>query len=77
MVPVDAVQTPRGRERGVRPADEPGAFRPVPVRLGEESQEGWVEIVSGLEPGDRAVVAGAFDLMSAATAATRSASHGH
>lgn len=77
MVPVDAVQTLEDGSVVFVPADEPGAFRPVPVRLGEESQEGWVEIVSGLEPGDRAVVAGAFDLMSAATAATRSASHGH
>lgn len=77
MVPVDAVQTIEGESVVFVPADEPGAFRPVPVRLGRESQEGWVEILSGLDPGDRAVVAGAFDLMSAATAATRSASHGH
>jgi len=77
MVPVDAVQTLEGGSVVFVPGDEPGAFLPVAVRLGEESQDGWVEIVSGLEPGDRAVVAGAFDLMSAATAAGRSASHGH
>lgn len=77
LAPVDAVQTLEGVDVVFVPAEEAGAFRPVPVRLGEESQGGLVELVSGLEPGDRAVVVGAFDLMSAATAGSRSASHGH
>lgn len=77
LVPVDAIQTLQGRDVLFVPGGEPGAFRPVEVRLGAESEGGWVEILSGVQPGDSAVVSGAFDLMSAATAATRSAAHSH
>ena len=76
VIPVDAVQTIEGESKVFVPGDEDGSFRPVTVRLGAEN-EGLVEILSGLNPGDQAVTAGAFDLKSALTAKTRSASHGH
>jgi cobalt-zinc-cadmium efflux system membrane fusion protein len=76
MIPVDAIQTIEGADMVFIPGDETGSFRPVPVMLGNEN-EGLVEIASGLVPGDEAVIAGAFDLKSALTAKTRSASHGH
>ncbi|MFQ5680335.1 MAG: efflux RND transporter periplasmic adaptor subunit, partial [Gemmatimonadota bacterium] len=74
LVPVDAVQTLDGRRVLFVPAGEPGSFRPVSVRLGEEF-DGTVEIVEGTAPGDSAVVAGAFELLSAATAEGREAEH--
>lgn len=77
LVPVDAIQTLAGQDVVFVPGHEEGAFRPVPVELGSESQEGWVEVLSGLQPGDEAVVEGAFDLMSTATATGRSAAHSH
>jgi cobalt-zinc-cadmium efflux system membrane fusion protein len=76
MIPVDAVQTIEGEDMVFVPGDEAGSFKPVPVMLGDEN-DNYVEIASGLQPGDRAVIAGAFDLKSALTAQTRSASHGH
>lgn len=76
MIPVDAVQTIEGKSKVFVPGEENGSFRPVTVRLGPEN-EGLVEILSGLQPGDKAVTAGAFDLKSALTAQGRSASHGH
>lgn len=76
MIPVDAVQTIEAESRVFVPGGEAGSFRPVAVRLGVEN-EGLVEVLSGLQPGDQAVTAGAFDLKSALTAQTRSASHGH
>ena len=75
-IPVDAVQTLEGRPVVFVPGDEPGEFRAVPVVLGSEAG-GSVAILSGPAPGDRAVVRGAFELMSAATAGGRSAEHEH
>lgn len=75
-IPVDAVQTLDGGPVVFVPGDEPGEFRAVPVTLGAEGA-GIVEIASGLSPGDAAVVRGAFELMSAATAGGRSAEHEH
>lgn len=77
LLPVDAVQTLGEHSVVFVPGHEEGAFQPVEVQLGAESQEGWVEIMAGIQPGDEAVVEGAFDLMSAATAAGRSAAHNH
>lgn len=76
MVPVDAVQTLEDRSVVFVPGEESGSYRPVEVRTGAEN-EGRVEIVSGLAPGDRAVVAGAFELKSALTSGSRSAAHSH
>lgn len=76
VIPVGAVQTIKGKSKVFVPGEEPGSFHAKRVRLGTEN-EGLVEITSGLQPGDRAVVAGAFDLKSALTAQSRSASHSH
>jgi cobalt-zinc-cadmium efflux system membrane fusion protein len=75
-IPVDAVQTIDGGKVVFVPGDEPGEFRAVPARIGAEGA-GMVELTAGLAPGDSAVVSGAFELMSAATAGGRSAEHGH
>jgi len=56
------------------PGDEAGSFRAVGVTLGAENK-GLVEITSGLQPGDKAVTGGAFDLKSALTSSSRSADH--
>lgn len=76
LIPVDAVQQIEGTDRVFVPGDEAGSFRSVAVTLGNE-RDGFVEVLSGLTPGQTAVVSGAFDLKSALTAATRSADHGH
>ncbi len=92
MVPVDAVQTieerpmvfvpgdPEGEARASRDtsrvSEETGHFRAMPVALGSEAG-GRVEVLRGLQPGDRLVVGGAFDLKSALTASGRSAAHHH
>ena len=76
MAPVDAVQSLGDRSVVFVPGRESGSYRPVEVRTGAEN-EGRVEIVSGLAPGDRAVVTGAFELKSALTSGSRSAAHSH
>jgi cobalt-zinc-cadmium efflux system membrane fusion protein len=75
-IPVDAVQTMDGRQVVFVPGTETGEFVPVAVRTGAEGG-GMVELLAGLAPGDSAVVQGGFELMSAATASSRSAEHGH
>lgn len=76
MIPVDAIQTLDGQRIVFIPTEAPGTFRAVPVETGAEAA-GHVEVTAGLLPGDSAVVRGAFELMSAATAGGRSAEHGH
>lgn len=76
MVPVDAVQEIEGSDRVFVPGDEPATFVARPVELGAEG-DGRIEVRSGLAIGDPVVVRGAFDLMSALTARTRSAAHNH
>ena len=76
MIPIDAVQTIEGEKVVFVPGKEDGSYKPAEVMLGSEN-EGYVEIASGLKPGQQAVIAGAFDLKSALTAQGRSASHGH
>lgn len=75
-VPIDAVQRLDEQDIVFVPGEERHAFRAQPVMLGHEG-DGWVEVVSGLEPGDRLVTEGAFDLMSTLTASSRSAEHSH
>lgn len=77
LVPADAVQTIGDRQVVFVPGEESGAFHPVTVKTGSESENGRVEITAGLKPGDEAVVAGAFDLKSALTSGSRSATHSH
>lgn len=76
LVPTDAVQRLGQRDVVFAPGEEDGEYRAVPVITGAENA-GYVEIIEGLEPGATVVVAGAFDLMSALTASTRSAAHAH
>lgn len=76
LVPVDAVQTIHEKSAVFVPIDSENTFRAVSVKTGEENQ-GTVEIVSGLRPGDDLVTDGAFDLKSIMTAKSRSAAHSH
>ena len=73
------------REAVQRMADEPVVFVPVdggfatrPVRLGRAA-DGRVEVLGGLEPGDRFVVKGAFELKAAMVTSGMDphAGHGH
>jgi membrane fusion protein, heavy metal efflux system len=64
VVPVDAVATLEGQTVVFVPADEPDRFRPQPVALGRRSG-GFFELRSGLEPGSRLALSGAFTLKSA------------
>lgn len=76
LVPVGAVQEIHGKSRVFVPGHENGAYRALPVKTGDEN-DGMIEIISGLNPGERFVAKGAFDLKSVLTAKSRSASHGH
>ncbi|WP_234568356.1 efflux RND transporter periplasmic adaptor subunit [Rhodohalobacter sp. 614A] len=76
IIPVDAIQQMNGENHVFVPGDEEGSFRSVQVTLGNENA-GYVEVLAGLAPGSEVVVAGAFDLKSALTAGSRSASHSH
>ena len=64
VVPQAAVQEVDGRQVVFVPGDAPGEFRPVPVEVGETVDGGRVIILSGLRPGSRFVVTGAFALRS-------------
>ena len=76
LVPVGAVQRIEDQPMVFVPGDEPGAYRAIPIVLGQESG-GQVEVIAGLHPGEALVVAGAFDLKSVMTAGGRSAAHNH
>ena len=58
VVPAEAVVRD-GPEAAVILALGEGRFRPQPVRLGEES-DGFVRVLSGVEPGDRVVTSAQF-----------------
>lgn len=78
VVPQAAVQEMEDRSVVFVPGDRPGEFRAAPVEVGEPVADGRVVIRSGLEAGDRLVVAGAFSLRSeAAAGAIAEAGHGH
>lgn len=64
VVPQDAVQEVEGRRAVFVPGDRPGEFRAQPVEVGETLEGGRVAIRSGLAPGARLVVSGAFALRS-------------
>lgn len=76
LVPTDAVQRLGQRDVVFAPGEKDGEYRAVPVTTGAENA-GYVEVIEGLQPGATVVVAGAFDLMSALTASSRSAAHAH
>jgi len=63
-LPQDAVQEVEGRRVVFVPGDRPGEFRAHSVEVGETLDGARVAIRSGLAPGARVVVAGAFALRS-------------
>jgi cobalt-zinc-cadmium efflux system membrane fusion protein len=77
MVPAGAVQKLHGKQMLFVPGKHDHEFTPVPVQVGNESQDGWVEIRKGLHMDQKYVRAGAFDLKSVFTARSRSAAHSH
>jgi len=77
MVPAGAVQKLHGKRMLFVPGKHDHEFTPVPVQVGEESEDGWVEILKGLHMDQKYVKAGAFDLKSVFTARSRSAAHSH
>ena len=64
VLPQDAVQELEGRQVVFVPGEKPGEFRPVRVEVGETIEGNRVVIRSGLAPGSRVVIAGAFALRS-------------
>ncbi|MES1948822.1 cation efflux family protein [Salinisphaera sp. C84B14] len=76
QVPIDAVQQIGARQGVFVPGEGEGVFVFTPVTTGREGS-GQVEISSGVSVGQPLVVAGAFDLKAALTAAGRSATHSH
>lgn len=64
VVPQEAVQELEGKTVVFVPGPGVGAFRATPVTVGERLDGGRVVIRSGLQPGARVVVAGAFSLRS-------------
>lgn len=76
VVPRGAVQDVEGRQVVWVPGDEPGHFTVRPVEVGQTLGGGRVEILSGLQPGDRIVTAGAFTLK-AQLAKGEFGGHGH
>ncbi|NNC24177.1 efflux RND transporter periplasmic adaptor subunit [Salinisphaera sp. USBA-960] len=76
LVPVDAVQTINDKQMVFVPGEQSSAFQAVTVKTGAESG-GQIEVRQGLQPGERVVIKGAFDLKSAYTASGRSAAHSH
>lgn len=64
VVPQEAVQEVEGKPVVFVPGDAPGEFRAVPVKVGDAVDGKHVVIRSGIAPGARLVVAGAFALRS-------------
>ena len=62
VVPRAAVQNIGGRQVVWVPGEEPGHFTVRPVEVGQTLEGGRIEILSGLEPGERIVTEGAFTL---------------
>lgn len=64
-VPSDAIQTMNGEPVVFVPGDKAGEFQARPVQVGESS-EGLTPVHSGLRPGEKIVVQGAFTVKSQA-----------
>ena len=75
VVPASAVVRSGEEEIVFRPAGE-GRFRAQPVETGRREGE-WVEVLSGLEPGDEVVTAGSFFLKSELAREELGGGHGH
>ncbi|MBK6424154.1 MAG: efflux RND transporter periplasmic adaptor subunit [Gemmatimonadetes bacterium] len=60
-LPRDAIQSVGGKDVVFVPTGN-GRFRLCTVQLGKQRAGGWVEILSGLQPGDTAVTGGSFAL---------------
>lgn len=77
-VALDAVQLLGERQVIFVEGDEPGEFRPVPVKTGRRSAA-MIELVEGPPPGTKYVSAGAFDLKAqiVTRASGSHAGHGH
>ena len=76
VVPQDAVQEIDGRQVVFVPGERAGEFRPVPVEVGQPLDGGRVAVLSGLAPGSRLVVSGAF-LLKSELAKGEIGEHGH
>src|SRR5690606_7085387 len=76
VVPQDAVQEIDGRQVVFVPGERAGEFRPVPVEVGQSLDGGRVAVLSGLAPGSRLVVSGAF-LLKSELAKGEIGEHGH
>ena len=64
VVPQDAVQEIEKKNVVFVPEARPGAFRAIPVQVGESLSGGRIVILSGISAGQRLVVTGAFTLRS-------------
>lgn len=64
VVPQDAVQEVDGKRAVFVPGDAPGEFRALPVEVGDVVDGNRVVVRSGVKPGDRVVLVGAFTLRS-------------
>lgn len=64
VLPLAAVQEVNKRTVVFIPGAKPGEFRATPVELGDSLGDGRVVILSGVQAGQRVVVAGAFTLRS-------------
>ena len=74
VVPKDAIVTVEGKSIVFVPAEE--GFKPQQVQLGRVNGE-YIEIVSGLEQGQKYVAKGAFTLKSEMNKSTEDPCGGH
>ena len=76
VVPEAAVQEVHGKTVVFAPGAKPGSFVAVPIVTGARVR-GLVEILSGIEPGRKLVLDGAFTLKSALLASELGEGHAH
>lgn len=76
VVPTEAVATLDGQTVVFKPADEPNAFEPNPVRLGRRGGA-FYEVLQGVSEGQPIVLSGSFTLKSALESAELSDGHAH
>ncbi len=76
VVPHNAVQELEGKSVVFVPEEDAGDFRAVPVVIGAQARD-LIEILQGLEPGQKIVAEGAFTLKSALLAGELGEGHAH